>query len=172
MEIKKTVKEDVLPSFLQATSTQLFIKSPEEDLIMLWRLPISPTTSFLILSHPKQSGMHSNKMTFVLLSRGNALTHRLKCLKFPRYHENWTVEDWKRTLWPDETKINRIGSDGRTYTWKKRGEPLSDRTTTLTVKHGGGNNLMVWVEWSRGAYRGSGDHESRAIYLFIESNLL
>jgi hypothetical protein len=53
------------------------------------------------------------------------------------------VEDWKRVLWSDETKINRIGSDGRVYTWKKKGEPLSDRTTTPTVKHGG-NNLMVW----------------------------
>ena len=28
--------------------------------------------------------------------------------------------------------------------WKKRGEAPSDRTTTPTVKHGGGNNLMVW----------------------------
>jgi hypothetical protein len=65
-------------------------------------------------------------------------------LNFARYHENWTVEDWKRILWSDETKINRIGSDGKVYTWKKRGEPLSDRTTTPTVKHGGGNNLMVW----------------------------
>ena len=27
---------------------------------------------------------------------------------------------------------------------KKKGEPLSDRTTTPTVKHGGGNNLLVW----------------------------
>ena len=69
--------------------------------------------------------------------------HRLEHLTFARYHENWTVEDWKMTLWSDETKINRIGTDGRTYTWKKRGEPLSDRITTPTVKHGGGNNLMV-----------------------------
>jgi hypothetical protein len=28
--------------------------------------------------------------------------------------------------------------------WKEREELISDRTTTLTVKHGGGNNLMVW----------------------------
>ena len=70
--------------------------------------------------------------------------HRVARLKFARYHENWTVEDWKRILWSDETKINRIGSDGKAYTWKKKGEPLSDRTTTPTVKHGGGNNLMVW----------------------------
>lgn len=70
--------------------------------------------------------------------------HCETCLKFAQYHANWTVEDWKRVLWSDETKINRIGSDGRVYTWKQRGEPLSDRTTTPTVKHGGGNNLMVW----------------------------
>ena len=70
--------------------------------------------------------------------------HREAHLKFAKYHENWTVEDWKRVLWSDETKINRIGSDGRVYTWKKRGEPLSDCIITLTVKHGGENNLMIW----------------------------
>ena len=75
---------------------------------------------------------------------------RLMCLKFSRYHENWTVEDWKRILWSDETKINRIRSNGRIYTWKKRGKPLSDRTATPTVKHGGGNNFMVWscIGWN------------------------
>ena len=49
----------------------------------------------------------------------------------------------------NETRINRIGSDERTYTWKKK-KPFSDRTTTLIVKHGGGNNLMVWgcMRWN------------------------
>ena len=34
--------------------------------------------------------------------------------------------------------------------WKKRGEPTSDQTTTPTVKHGGGNDLMVWgcMSWN------------------------
>ena len=45
--------------------------------------------------------------------------YRMDYLNFARYHKNWTVEDWKRVLWSNETKINRIGSDGRTYTWKK-----------------------------------------------------
>ena len=70
--------------------------------------------------------------------------HRKRRLEWAMEHANWTVEDWKRVLWTDETKINRIGSDGRVYTWKKIGEPMSDRTTSPTVKHGGGNNLMVW----------------------------
>ena len=47
-------------------------------------------------------------------------------------------------LWSDETEINRIGSDEKVCVWKTRGEPLSDHTTTPAVKHGGGNNLMVW----------------------------
>ena len=51
-------------------------------------------------------------------------------------------------LWSDETKMNRIGSDGRVYTWKVKGTPLSDRTTIPTVKHGGGNDLMVWGAWA------------------------
>ena len=42
-------------------------------------------------------------------------------LKFAKYHENWTVEDWKRVLWSDETKINYIGLDGKVYVWKTQG---------------------------------------------------
>ena len=61
------------------------------------------------------------------------------------------MQDWKGVVWSDETKINYIGSDGKVYVWKQQGELLSDCTTTLTVKHGGGNNLMVWgcMGWNR-----------------------
>ena len=45
--------------------------------------------------------------------------HCACCLKFAEYHQNWTVEDWKRVLWKDKTKINQIGSDGKVYVWKK-----------------------------------------------------
>jgi transposase len=100
--------------------------------------PVTPQTVRNVL---KANNFHSVvKKKCPLLKR----QHRINHLKFAKYHENWTVEDWKRVLWSDETKINRIGSDGRVYTWKQRGEPLSDRTTSPTVKHGGGNNLMVW----------------------------
>jgi transposase len=69
--------------------------------------------------------------------------HRKARLSFALKYQNWTVDDWKRVLWSDETKINKIGSDGHQYVWKKAGEPLSDRTTQPTVKFGGGN-IMVW----------------------------
>jgi len=123
--------------------------------------PVTPQT---VRDTLKQNDLHSVvKKKCPLLKKA----HRLEHLKFARYHENWTVDDWKRILWSDETKINRIGSDGRAYTWKKKGEPLSDRTTTPTVKHGGGNNLMVWgcMGWNGVGVltRGSGDHGCRAI---------
>jgi transposase len=69
--------------------------------------------------------------------------HRQRRLAFALKYREWTVEDWKRVIWSDETKINRIGSDGRQWVWKEVGEGLIDREVQGTVKYGGGN-LMVW----------------------------
>jgi transposase len=100
--------------------------------------PVHPQT---VRNALKEAGLQSaTKKKVPMLKQ----THRQRRLKFAQYHENWTVEDWKRVLWSDETKINWIGSDGKVYVWKQKGESVSDRTTIPTVKHGGGNNLMVW----------------------------
>lgn len=64
-------------------------------------------------------------------------------LDFAISHQHWTVEDWKKVVWSDGTKINRLGSDGRKWVWKKDGEGLSDRLVEGTLKFGGGS-LMVW----------------------------
>ena len=82
--------------------------------------PITPQT---VRNTLKESGFYSVMKKKVLMLK---LTHRQRRLKFAWYHENWTVEDWKRVLWSDETKINHIGSDGKVYVWKQRGEPISD----------------------------------------------
>jgi hypothetical protein len=39
--------------------------------------------------------------------------HRRERLDFALSHKNWTIDDWKRVFWSDETKINCLGSDGR-----------------------------------------------------------
>jgi hypothetical protein len=64
-------------------------------------------------------------------------------LEWAKAHEGWTLEDWKRVIWSDETKVNRIGSDGRKWIWKRPGEKLSKRLVQETVKHGGGR-IMFW----------------------------
>jgi transposase len=54
--------------------------------------------------------------------------HRQHRLRWALEHQTWTVDEWKRVLWTDEIKVNCIGSDEKTYVWKKKGEPLSDHT--------------------------------------------
>jgi transposase len=69
--------------------------------------------------------------------------HIRQRLDFALRHQHWTVEDWKRVIWSDETKINRLGSDGRDYVWKKPGSAITEQHIKGTVKFGGGS-LMLW----------------------------
>ena len=58
-------------------------------------------------------------------------------------HKDWTMEDWKKVIWSDETKINCLGSDGRKWVWKRAGEKLTDRLVKGTVKFREGS-VMIW----------------------------
>lgn len=70
--------------------------------------------------------------------------HHMKLrLEFARKYSSWTVNDWKRVIWSDETKINRLGSDGRKHCWKKPGGQLQSHHVQETIKFGGGS-LMIW----------------------------
>jgi len=68
--------------------------------------------------------------------------HERARMDFAEQYLHWTVKDWKRVIWLDETKINRFGSDGRQWAWKKKGESLSDRLVKPTVKFEGGSLMM------------------------------
>ncbi|KAG1191811.1 hypothetical protein G6F70_009278 [Rhizopus microsporus] len=57
--------------------------------------------------------------------------------------KHWTIEDWRRAIWSDETKINRFNSDGRAWAWVRDGSSLQPKQVKQTVKHGGGS-IMVW----------------------------
>jgi hypothetical protein len=69
--------------------------------------------------------------------------HRRERLQWAERCKEFTLEDWKRVIWSDEVKINRLGSDGRTWVYKDVGEELNDRLVKSTVKFGGGN-VMMW----------------------------
>ena len=69
--------------------------------------------------------------------------HQRRWLEFALEHQHWTLDDWSRVVWSDETKINRLGSDGRSWVWKKPGSELKEQHVSGTVKFGGGS-LMVW----------------------------
>ena len=48
------------------------------------------------------------------------------------------MEDWKRVIWSDKTKINCLRLDGCKWVWKRPGEGLSNRLVERTVKFEGG----------------------------------
>jgi transposase len=50
-------------------------------------------------------------------------------------HADWTVDDWKRVIFSDESKFMLFKSDGRQYCWIKPGQALDPRFTKKTIKH-------------------------------------
>ena len=99
--------------------------------------PLPPSTVCL---HLKKAGMKAVvKTKCPTLSARHCKAH----LDFAYSHKDWTIEDWKKVIWSDETKINCLGSDGHKWAWKRAGEGLSDRLVEGTLKFGGGS-LMMW----------------------------
>ena len=64
-------------------------------------------------------------------------------LEFAKKHLDWTVNDWNRVIFSDESKINRFNSDGRSWCWYRDVNQLEDRTVNIQIKHGGGG-VMIW----------------------------
>ena len=70
-------------------------------------------------------------------------SHKAKRLAWAKKYSKWTIDDWKRVVFSDETKINIWGSDGCKYYWTRPGDPLKPHHLDLTVKHGGGS-ILIW----------------------------
>lgn len=60
-----------------------------------------------------------------------------------RKHRDWKVEDWKKVIFSDESRINLWGSDGIEYTYQYKDD--SKRFFNYKSKRQqGGGSLMVW----------------------------
>lgn len=62
---------------------------------------------------------------------------------FVKKYKEWTVNDWRRVVWSDECKINRICSDGLQWVWDDVSDAITKRSVQGTVKFGGGS-VVVW----------------------------
>lgn len=65
-------------------------------------------------------------------------------LAFAKAHIDWTPEQWSKVIFTDESKFNRMGSDGRTYIRRRIGEEFDQKCIKPTVK-GRGGSVMVWA---------------------------
>ena len=71
------------------------------------------------------------------------LVNQKKRLSWAKKHRDWTVEDWKRVIYSNETKVNRWGLDGAQITWKHRDDPIQPHNIQTILK-GSGGSMMVW----------------------------
>jgi transposase len=98
--------------------------------------------------------LRSSGLGAIEKSRKPALEPRnaRKRLAWCKKYRSWTIDDWKRVVWSDETKINRFNSDGRIWAWIRDGETIQPKHVKGTYKHNGGGILL----WSAITYAGTG----------------
>lgn len=73
-----------------------------------------------------------------------------KRLEFAKQHKDWTVDQWMKVLWTDESKFELFGSKRRQYVRRRSNERYHSKCIVPTMKHGGGN-ILVW-----GCFSGQG----------------
>jgi len=110
-------------------------------------VPISAST---VRRRLKEAGLIAKKLV-----KRPALTkkHITGRLQFVKKYKEWTEEDWASVVWSDESKINRICSDGLRWVWDDQEDSLNSRTVQGTVKFGGGS-VIVWscMSWNGPGY--------------------
>ena len=69
--------------------------------------------------------------------------HQLARLAWAKEHKSWTIEDWRKVVWSDESKFNLRGSDGRITVRRTAKEAILPQCLQL-MEIGNGGSLMIW----------------------------
>ncbi|KAG0756420.1 hypothetical protein G6F24_011163 [Rhizopus arrhizus] len=59
--------------------------------------------------------------------------HRKARLEWALAHKYWTIDDWRKVIFSDESKINVWGSDGVEFYWSLPGSPLQPHHVIPTI---------------------------------------
>lgn len=72
-----------------------------------------------------------------------------KRLQFARELKDWTLEQWKKVMWSDESRFTRFQSDGRIRVRREADEMMLSSCLVPTVQACGGS-AMIWgcCSWS------------------------
>ena len=64
-------------------------------------------------------------------------------VQFAQKYSHWTAKEWQRVVFTDESKFNRIQSDGRTFVRRRKNETYAPNCVQHRFQCGGGS-VMVW----------------------------
>lgn len=84
-------------------------------------------------------------------------THMNHRLAFAKKYRNWTVDDWKRVIWTDESSFELGKNSRRIRVWRKTHERYSAQCLAPTFKSGR-TSVMVWGGFT-------GFHKSRLVFM-------
>ena len=96
-------------------------------------------------------------------------TNKRKRYLWAKKYKNYTLENWKKVLFTDESQFAIHGNNRRLYVRRRHGERLLNQCLKSTIKHGGGN-IQVWGCFSFSGvgsfYRIKGILEKKAISFY------
>ncbi|KAL7890386.1 hypothetical protein AOLI_G00026440 [Acnodon oligacanthus] len=69
-------------------------------------------------------------------------------LKFAKDHKYWTIEDWSKVIFSDESNLQLCPTPGRLTARRRPGKAYKPQCLTPTVKFGGGS-VMIWGRFSQ-----------------------
>lgn len=75
--------------------------------------------------------------------------HKARRLEFAKVHRNWTVEQWEKVVWTDESSFEIGKNFRRVLVWRTAYERYSDECLVPTFKSGR-TSVMIW-----GAFAGT-----------------
>ena len=100
-------------------------------------------TSTQISRRTAQRRLHERNYKKCLKTRKPFVSNvnRRKRLKFAKLYRHWTVDQWKKVVWSDESPFG-LRCQNRSNVWRLRNQRFSTRCLQGTLKHQ--QKVMVW----------------------------